>query len=458
MHCIVLCSPQLCNIVFFLAKSCGIWTTCSGAQVVRCRRWKLNVGHLAGYCFFFTSYFLPLFPRDQHLVMKRTCSSNGAPRNLLQKHNIWISEKNRRIPSKTSKIIEDPHFSASILATSDAIWDPGFPSLTTSDLTSNHPEATWKFVKIHQAQPGRQVPPLEVEVAGFPNPICWLFVDVSPAWVRNRFFGIVQVPSNTNFRMVNSFVFELFLFAKPVDPNFKKKNMMEKKQLLHFCSKRFPSKKKMKFPWVTLFPLFFGHSQKLRCPPWWQKWPFPMHGLSRSFGPQGKCWSWDSNHSLFSGKPAFGDAGLTPQNKGSKGSKSWKRCKETKKNKAPPNVSTSSTKKKKVPSHSVSFPPSHRGNCLTLEKLPTKKVANPKKMHQTKKLTPFFCYPQTSPGWVCRQFLLPLLRAPGTNEFKVIWSAALDSVNSWGGKKPIPVESYDYLLLWAGSLVEKAEP
>lgn len=76
-------------------------------------------------------------------------------------------------------MIEDPHFSASIQEplqmSLDISRDPGFPSLTTSDLTSNHPEATWKFVKIHQALAGRQVPPLEVEVAGFPNPICWLF-------------------------------------------------------------------------------------------------------------------------------------------------------------------------------------------------------------------------------------------------------------------------------------------
>ena len=79
MHCIVLCSPQLCNIVFFLAKSCGIWTTCSGAQVVRCRRWKLNVGHLAGYCFFSPPTSCPFSQETNILWWNALAAQMGPP-------------------------------------------------------------------------------------------------------------------------------------------------------------------------------------------------------------------------------------------------------------------------------------------------------------------------------------------------------------------------------------------
>lgn len=168
MHCIVLCSPQLCNIVFFLAKSCGIWTTCSGAQVVRCRRWKLNVGHLAGYCFFFTSYFLPLFPGDQHLVMKRTCSSNGAPRNLFQKHNIWISETidgYLQRHAKLLKIIIPQLRFLPLQMPYGTLGSPHSPHLTWHPTIRKPPGNLWKSTR--HLQVGRY-PPLKLKWLGSP--------------------------------------------------------------------------------------------------------------------------------------------------------------------------------------------------------------------------------------------------------------------------------------------------
>ena len=193
MHCIVLCSLQLCNIVFFLAKSCRIWTTCSGARVVRCRRWKLNVGHLAGYCFFSPPTSCPFSQETNILWWNALAAGIGAPRNLFQKHNIWIPKTIGKIPSNTLPktnmapenggfpigisfsrglfsgatlvsgsvhpkwlkiIISQLRFKSHFRCHLDISQDPGFPSLTTSDLTSNHAEATW------EALSGRQVHPL----------------------------------------------------------------------------------------------------------------------------------------------------------------------------------------------------------------------------------------------------------------------------------------------------------
>ena len=119
------------------------------------------------------------------------------------------------------------------------------------------------------------------------------------------------------------------------------------------------------------------------------------------------------------------------------------------KNKATPNVSTSSTQKKMFQFPLIQFPshPRTEETASPWKNCQPKKVADQKKMHQTKKTHPFFFVTRKLPrvGFV-GSFSSP---SPSSRDQRIqsnlIRSTGLSQLLGW--KKPIPVESYDYLLL-----------
>lgn len=147
----------------------------------------------------------------------------------------------------------------------------------------------------------------------------------------------------------------------------------------------------------------------------------------------GKWWSWDSNHSLF-----FGDAWNPPKIKEAKVAKAEKDAKKPKKKQSTTKCINFFHQKKS--SLSFSFLPTPANKKLPHPgKIANQKSCQPKKKRHQTKNSPVFFFNRNFPGLGKSRSSPPLLRAPGTNEFKVIWSAPLDSVNSWGGKKLIPV-------------------
>ena len=203
----------------------------------------------------------------------------------------------------------------------------------------------------------------------------------------------------------------------------------------------------MKFPWVTLFPLFLGTRKNCRVHLDDRNGHFPCVACPAASDLRG------SGEVEIPIIPRFqGNQGLvmleTPKIKEAKVAKAEKDAKKPKKQSNTKCINFFYPKKNvPVPSHSVSFPPSHRGNCLTLEKLPTQKSCRPKKNAPNKKNSPVFFVTRKLPrvGFV-GSFSSP---SPSSRDQRIqsnlIRSTGLSQLLGW--KKPIPVESYDYLLL-----------
>lgn len=216
------------------------------------------------------------------------------------------------------------------------------------------------------------------------------------------------------------FVLGLICVYKTSGSKFQKKYMMEKKShSFIFVLRGFHPKKKWNFHGSHFSPFFLGTRKNCRVHLDDRNGHFPCVACPAASDLRG------SGEVEIPIIPRFqGNQGLvmleTPKIKEAKVAKAEKDAKKPKKQSNTKCINFFYPKKNvPVPSHSVSFPPSHRGNCLTLEKLPTQKSCRPKKNAPNKKNSPvFFCYPQTSPGWVCRQFLLPFSELPGPTNSK----------------------------------------